>query len=95
MGYSLALYFLPTLFCIIPSQLWHLLMLLIAAGLRFVFLGRNYCSRVDSKEILLYAVILAIEGLHFYLIMTTFYNKNAGSSIDAGMQKVFHMRVFS
>lgn len=70
-------------------------MLLIAAGLRFVFLGRNYCSRVDSKEILLYAVILAMEGLHLYLIMTTFFSKNAGSSIDSGMQKVFHMRVFS
>ncbi len=70
-------------------------MLAFAAGLRFIFLGRNYCSRVDSKEILLYAVILAIEGLHFYLILSTFFSKNAGASIDAGMQKVFHTRAYS
>jgi hypothetical protein len=94
-GYSLTLYFLPTLFCVVPSQVWHLMMLIIAALLRFIFLGRNYCSRVDSKEILLYAVILAIEGLHFYLILSTFYAGNAGASIDSGLQKVLHSRVYS
>lgn len=90
----MALYFLPTLLCVIPSQVWHLIMLLLGAFLRLIFLGRNYCSRVDSKEILIYIVILAIEFLHYYLINSTFYNSVAGTSIDEGMQKVLHSRTF-
>ncbi len=59
-GYSLMLYLIPTFLCMIPSRTMHLVALLLAALQRFTFLGRNFSSRVDSKEIIVYAVILVI-----------------------------------
>lgn len=48
-GYSLILYFIPTFLCMVPSGTLHTVALLLAAILRFIFLGRNFSSRVDSK----------------------------------------------
>lgn len=88
------IYFIPTVTCIVPSQVWHIIVLIAAALLRFIFLGRNYSSRIDNKKILIYLPILAIEFLHFYLILSTFYSITAGNSLDSGFQKVFHSRAY-
>jgi len=57
-------------------------MLLLGEGIRFIFMGRNFSSRLDSKKIIIYIVIIAIEALHFYLVNSTFFTVYAGASIQ-------------
>jgi hypothetical protein len=80
--------------CLVPSQLWHMIMLAMGAIFRFVFLGRNYAQKIDSKTLIVYAVIIVIEVIHFYLTISTFFNAIAGQSIDEGINKIFHQRSY-
>jgi hypothetical protein len=45
-GYSLILYFVPTLVCIIPSLYWHILLMAFGSIVRAIFLFRNYASKL-------------------------------------------------
>jgi hypothetical protein len=41
-GYSQVLYFIPTIFCVIPSFYVHIIALLAGGFLKAIFLYRNY-----------------------------------------------------
>lgn len=88
-GYSVVLYFIPTIFCIIPSLYWHLIMLGVEGLLRAIFLLRNYSSKLDSKAYIMFVVILMIEGLYVYILLQTMFQNNSGYSIDEGTKQVF------
>lgn len=88
-GYSLTLYMVPTILCFIPSLYWHLIMLIIAALLRTIFLLRNYSTRIESKAYLFLVVILLIEGLYLYIMLQTMFKNNSGYTIDDGTKQVF------
>jgi hypothetical protein len=45
-GYSLILYFVPTLFCIVPSLYWHILLMAFGSIVRAIFLFRSYASKL-------------------------------------------------
>lgn len=88
-GYSVLLYIIPTLLCLIPSMIWHLIMLGVGALTRTIFLLRNYSTRLDSKTYIMLVVILIIEGLYFYLLLSVMFKNNNGASIDSGTKQVF------
>lgn len=45
-GYSIVLYFIPTILCLIPSLYWHVGMLALAGLIRVLFLYRNYSPKI-------------------------------------------------
>jgi hypothetical protein len=45
-GYSLILYFVPTIFCIVPSFYWHIIMMSAGSIFRLIFLYRNYATKL-------------------------------------------------
>lgn len=60
-GYSLILYFIPTILCVLPSFLWHAAVLGIGAILRIIFMFRNYGKFVEAvRSMTLLFVFLAI-----------------------------------
>lgn len=61
-GYSIVLYFIPTILCLIPSLYWHVGMLAVAGLIRSIFLWRNYSSKIPSgaKSIGILVAILII-----------------------------------
>lgn len=72
-GYGIILYFIPTAVCIMPKETIHTIMLLLAAILRGVFLGRNFASRMTTRGFIIYFVIAAIEGLNYFVVKGTFF----------------------
>ncbi len=60
MGYSLSLYFLPTILCTSANKTVHSVALLLAAVLRGVFLSRNYTSRLMDRKGIGYLVIFGV-----------------------------------
>lgn len=59
-SYSLVLYFVPTLFCMVPSLYWHIAMLAAGGFFRTIFLYRNYATRVESKPYIIMFVIIIV-----------------------------------
>ena len=90
-GYSIILYYVPTIFCFIPSLYWHIMMLGIGSILRGIFLSRNYTKKLDSKVYIMLIVISLIEMLYAYILLETLFKNNNGYSIESGTEQVFGM----
>ena len=59
-GYSLVLYIIPTISCMLPSIYWRIIMLAINATLRTIFLFRNYCTKLATRRFFLLILLVAI-----------------------------------
>lgn len=77
-GYSLVLYFLPTLLCLAPSLYWHVLMLSAAGIIRTIFLSRNYASKIESRHYLVYLGVLVSEIAYFFLVARIMFGDDSG-----------------
>lgn len=98
-GYSVVLYFVFTLLCLIPSLYWHLGMLAIGGALRAFFLFRNYSSKLESKTYIMLVVILIIEALFCYILIKVMFANDFGYTLEDGTNRVFNnhlmLRYFS
>lgn len=72
-GYSLVLYLLPTIFCMVPSVYWRILMLFIGGFLRTVFLFLNYSTKLPARRILLLILLVSIELIYAFLVYRIFF----------------------
>ena len=88
-SYSLVLYLLPTLFCLIPSLYWHMLMIVGGSIFRTIFLFRNYSIKLETKTYFLLVVILIVEALFVIVILKYFFDKDAGYDFQSGFKAVF------
>jgi hypothetical protein len=68
------LYIIPTILCIYPNKTTHMVLLLLAAVIRAVFLARNLANRCNgiSKGII-YFVIIAIQFLEYIVMSGAFF----------------------
>lgn len=89
-GYSLVLYLLPTIFCMVPSVYWRILMLIIAAFLRTVFLFVNYSTKLPARRIFLLILLVSIELIYAFLVYRIFFlNDSLGYGFAEGFSAVF------
>jgi hypothetical protein len=88
-GYSVVLYFVPTLLCLFPSLYWHVCMLALGSLLRSIFLFRNYSQKITSKSFALLPVILIIEALFVLVLMRVMFVTDNGMNFSDGTSKVF------
>ena len=59
-GYSLVLYILPTVACMVPSIYWRIIMLALGGLFRTIFLFRNYCTKLATRRLFLLILLVAI-----------------------------------
>lgn len=89
-GYSLVLYLLPTIFCMVPSVYWRILMLFIGGFLRTVFLFLNYSTKLPARRILLLILLVSIELIYAFLVYRIFFlNDSLGYGFAEGFSAVF------
>ena len=88
-GYGTALYFVPTLLCLIPSLYWHVGILALGSLIRAIFLFRNYSSKIPSKSFAILIVILLVEILFVMTVLRVLFENDNGYSISDGTSKVF------
>lgn len=88
-SYSLVLYFVPTLFCMVPSLYWHVAMLAAGGFFRAIFLYRNYSTRVESKPYIIMFVIIIVELLFFFVVYRSMFYNDVGYGPQQGFTAVF------
>lgn len=89
-GYSVVLYFIPTILCFIPSLYWHLGMLAAAGALRGFFLFRNYSSKLESKTYIILVVIYIIEAFFGFILLKVLFKNDYGYNLTDGTKRVFN-----
>lgn len=88
-GYSLVLYFIPTLACLLPSLYWHVGMLSLQALLRALFLWRNYGSKIQANSLPILVVAVLIEALFGFSLLRVMFRENSGYGFSNGADQVF------
>lgn len=91
-GYSIVLYFIPTILCLIPSLYWHVGMLAASGLIRCIFLWRNYSAKIPStaKTIGILVTVLIIEALFVATIMRVLFANDSGYNFSDGSSRVFN-----
>jgi hypothetical protein len=74
------LYIIPTVFCVIPNKTSHIILLMLAAILRGIFLARNFASRSNSQASkgIIYFIVAAIQALEYIIFSGAFFTAYAG-----------------
>lgn len=57
-SYSLTIYLLPTIFCMVPSIYFRWLLMLGEGILRVTFLYRNYCTKVEARSYIMLILLI-------------------------------------
>ena len=88
-GYSLVIYFIPTLLCLLPSLYWHVGMLSLQGLLRALFLWRNYGSKIAANSFPILVVALLMEALFGFSLLRVMFRDNSGYGFSNGANQVF------
>lgn len=88
MGYSFLLYYIPTLFCVLPTVLWHVTALAVAAFTRAVFLYRNVSEKLESRTYILMLLFAMTEGFYLYLMLQTSFRRFSGYNYEDGIKQL-------
>lgn len=88
-GYSVILYFIPTLLCLIPSLYWHVCLLAVGSLFRAIFLYRNYSSKIPAKSVAILVVILIIEAVFVFTLLRVMFANDNGYNFSDGTKQVF------
>lgn len=88
-SYALVLYFIPTIFCSVPSLYWHVVMLIAGGLFRVIFMYRNYETKLESKGYILMFVMIIVEGIFVFVTQRSMFNIDKGYNFTDGFYAVF------
>jgi hypothetical protein len=87
-GYSVALYFIPTVLCMFTSIAWYVTLLFGQAIIRSIFLFRNFSTRIESRTYVLLMVFLLVEFFYSYVLLQVVFFKYSGYTFTEGINQL-------
>ena len=87
-GYSIVLYFVPTMLCMFTSLAWYVTCLFGEGIIRAIFLFRNFSTRIESRTYILLIVFLLVEFLYAYVLLQVVFFKYSGYTYDEGINQL-------